>query len=121
MPVSVGHTETRDRIRLEIDLDQHGWIVPDDPAVVAGVDRYDSRRREFVHAPIGILDMNLSLGQEADVRVHTSIGFRDRLHVRRPAESWLIDDALHSRIAGAHGIHLHAADDSSLGIRDRSE
>jgi hypothetical protein len=59
--------------------------------------------------------MDLALCEEADVRVHAPIRFRDGLHMRRPAESWLIHDPLDARVACAHGVNLHTGHLTAFG------
>ena len=58
----------------------------DNPTVVAWIDSHDLRRLVFDDAAIGVLDVDLSAGQEADVSVHAEIGADHRLHVDRPSE-----------------------------------
>jgi hypothetical protein len=112
------HAEALNRFRLEIKLDQHGWLIPHHPAIMTRLDRYGRRRGELLDAPVGILDMNLPLGEEANMRVHAAVRLGDGLHVRRPTKARLINDPLDARITGSNGIDANAADLSALRAFD---
>src|SRR5258706_13777245 len=84
-------------------------------------DRDHLRCRELYSAAVLVLDMDLASRKEADVRVHAKIGTGDPLHVRGPAKSWRIHDALDAAVAGRNDINLYAADFSMRGSGDGSE
>src|SRR5262245_38897707 len=86
MPVGGRHAEPVDRFLLEIELDQDGGLVPDDPAIVAWVYGNDLRGLALERAAIGILDVKTAARQEPDVRMHAQVSADDRLHVDGPAE-----------------------------------
>ncbi|MDQ3213835.1 MAG: hypothetical protein M3Q85_14235, partial [Acidobacteriota bacterium] len=63
------HSETADRVTLEVEFDQHHRIVTNDPTVMARFDRHNLRSPVFHNTAVGVLDMDLSTRQEADVGV----------------------------------------------------
>ena len=68
------------------------------------------RRLEFIDAAIGESDVDLAMSHEADVRMHAVFGADDGLQIFGPVESGRVDHALHADVAGAHDVHLNAAD-----------
>ena len=60
VPVCVGHTESRDRLTLEIELNHHDGLLADNPAVVAWLDRDNLGRLVFDDAAVRVFDVNLS-------------------------------------------------------------
>ena len=75
------HSQAARGFFLEIEFDDNGGFVTHNPTVVSGLDRDDLRRCKLQHASISILNMDLSAGKEADMRVHAEIRTDDRLHV----------------------------------------
>src|SRR5919109_1531693 len=115
MPVRVRHPQARDGIALEVELDQDRRLLADDPAVVARLDGDELWRLELDRAAVGVLDVDLSPGEETDVCMFAEVGSDDRLNVYRPAESGRIDDPLHASIAGAPDVEHDMADLAVLG------
>src|SRR5215831_4925389 len=110
MAMRVRHAEAIDGVAFEIELDHHDRFLADDPTVVPGVDGDDLRRLMFDDAAVGVLDVNLAAREEADVRVHTEVRPRHRLHVLLPMEARWIDHALDARRARAADVEAHMAD-----------
>jgi hypothetical protein len=115
------HTEPADRVALEVDLDQHHRLLADNPTVVAGIDSHDLRRLVFDDAAIGVLDVDLSAGQEADVSVQAEISADHRLHVDRPSEPWRINHALDARVAGGSYVEPDVPYVAALGTGHRCQ
>jgi hypothetical protein len=78
VPVDVGHAEPADRVTLEVDLDENDRLLADNPTIVPGLDGHDLRRLVLDDAAIGVFDVDLSAGQEANVRVHAELGADNR-------------------------------------------
>src|SRR5690349_17310137 len=108
--MSLWHPEPRDGVALEIELDDHGRLVADDPAVMTWVDREHLRRLVFDDAAVCVLDVDFTAHEESDMGVHASIRFHDRLHVRRPAEAARIDHAFDACRAGSRHFQADVAD-----------
>ncbi len=104
------HAKARDGVAFEVELDQDHRLPADDPAVVSRIDGHDLRRLELDHAAVGVFDVNLPARQEADMRVHATLGADNRLHRFRPAETGRIDHALDARRSGGRDVELHPAD-----------
>jgi hypothetical protein len=79
------------------------------------------RRLVLDDAAVGILDVDLTVREEADVGVHAEIGADGWLHVHRPPESDWIDHALDARRTGVADIQLDVSDVPALGAFDRRE
>jgi len=117
-----GYTaEAAGGLAFEVDLDQDGRLVADDPAVVAGLDRDHLGRGELGGAAVGVADADPAARDEADVRVHAEVGADGPLHVRRPAEAGLVDHAFDTAGTGAGDVHLDAAQLPAVGARNRRE
>src|SRR4051812_242890 len=119
--VRVAHAEPGRRVAHEVHFDEHRRLVADDPAVVPGLDGDDLRRGELQRGAVAVAHADAAARDEADVRVHAEVGADGRLHVRRPAEARLVDDAFDAAAAGRGDVHLDAADDAALGPFDRRE
>jgi hypothetical protein len=104
------HAEPVYRFAFEIELDQHGGLVPDHPPLVPWFDRDELRGLVLDDAPVGKPDVDLTLIHEADMGVHAQIGPDDGLQVGVPIESGRVDHALHSHVPGLSDIDLNAAD-----------
>src|SRR4051794_29982191 len=87
VPVRRRHAELSDGVALEVELDHHDRFLPHDPAVMSRVDGDDLRRSQFDDAAVRVLDVDLAMSQEPDVRVHAQIGAGHRLHVGGPVKS----------------------------------
>src|SRR5215208_3496235 len=105
MPVARREAEPAGRLAREVDADEDGRLVADDPRVVAWLDDQGRRRREGERAAVRVLALHPPAGEEADMRVVAEIGADDRLDVRRPAVSDRVDDALDARRRGRDGVH----------------
>lgn len=95
------HPEPPHSVAFEVKLDHHGRFVPDHPSVVTRFYRDRLRRRELRRASVGVLDMDLPLREEPNVRVLAEFCPDDRLYVARPAESRRVDDPFHPAVARA--------------------
>jgi len=109
------HTQPLYRVALEIKFNHDGWLAPDHPTIVSRFDGNGLRRGELKSASIGILNMDLAAREEPDVRVLAEFGADNGLHVARPAESRRVNYALHSAVARAGHVELHASDFAVLG------
>jgi hypothetical protein len=121
MAVALWHPQTLDRISLEIEFDQDDRFVPDDPAVVSGVDRDDLRRLALDPAAVGVFDMEPAAGEKADMRVHAQVGADDGFHVGRPSESGRVDHALHASGARSPGLEPNTPDVAAQDVFERRE
>jgi len=121
VPVRLRHPEPIDGIALEIELNQNRGLVANDPPVMSRFDRHGLRGRKLGSAAIRILNMDLTAYQEPDVRVHADIGTDDCPHVRGPAESRWVDDALHAAAARPRHIDPGTADFAAMATGDRRE
>jgi hypothetical protein len=81
MPMCVRHSEAADSVALEIEFDEHDGVVANDPGIVTRLDRDNLRRLVLGNAAVRVLDMNLALRQETNVRVHAELGTDERFHV----------------------------------------
>jgi hypothetical protein len=88
---------------------------------VTRFDRNDLRRFALDDAAVGVLDVNLALGEEADVGVHAEVGTDRRLHVLGPVESRWIHHPLDACGAGAGDIELDVTDVAPLRAIHRRE
>lgn len=109
MTMCGGYADPFCRGTAEIEFNEHGRLVSDDPGIVSWRDGHNPRGGKFQNAAILILDVNLTSGEKSHVRVHADIGSDNRLDVRGPAKAWRIDQALDARPAHANRIHLNAA------------
>src|SRR3981189_1802914 len=115
MTMGFRHAKSTDRVALEVEFDQHYRLVPNDPTVMARIDRHNLWRLVLYYTPVGVFDVNFASSQEADVCVHAQVSPDNRLHVHRPAESGRIDHALDSRRAGAAYLEPNVSDVAPLG------
>jgi hypothetical protein len=99
VPVRFRHPEPADGLSLEIELDQHRGLVSHHPPVVPRLDSDDLGSHELQGAAVRILDIDLTAGQEPDVRVHAEIRADDPSGARwrRPAppHSWFENQLVH--------------------------
>ena len=113
--MGIRHSETADRVTLEVEFDQHHRLVADDPTIVTRLDRHNLRRLVLHNTAVGVFNVDLATRQEADVGVHAQVGADDRFHVDRPAKSRWIDHALDAPCAGTSDIEPDVADCAGLG------
>jgi hypothetical protein len=121
VPVRLRHPELADRLALEVEFDQDRSLIPDNPAIMTGLDDDDLWSRELDSTAVRILDVDLAAGQEPDVRVHAEIGPDDRFHVFGPAKSRRVDDAFYATGAGSNNINLGASDFAAFATGDGRE
>jgi hypothetical protein len=121
MPMRRRHSQPAGCFLLEIELDDNGGLVAYNPPIMPGLYRNHLRGCKLETASVRVLDMDLALGKEADMGVHTKIGTDDGLHVDRPTESGRIDHTFHTASAGANDIEFDTGDLSMLRIRDAIE
>src|SRR5882672_948457 len=110
MAMGIRHSETADRVTLEVELDEHHRLLTDDPTIVARLDRDNLRSLVFHNTAVGVFDVDFATRQEADVGVHAQVGPDDRFHVDRPAKSARIDHTLDARRAGTSDLEPDMAD-----------
>jgi hypothetical protein len=79
------------------------------------------RRDELAGASVGVLDVDLTTCQKADMRVLAQVRADDGLHVPGPPEARRVNDPLHPALARAGHVDLHSSDFAVLGARDRGE
>jgi hypothetical protein len=113
--MGIGHPEAADGVALEVEFDQHHWLLAHNPTIVAWFDRQDLRSLVFHDTTVGIFDMDRALGQEADMGVHAQVGPHKRFHVGRPPESDGVHHALDARRASPSNLKPDTADFSALG------
>jgi len=117
MPVHLRHPEPANGITLEVELDQNCRLVTDDPPIMSRFDGNGLWSYELKRTAIRVLNVDLAASQEPDMRVHAEICANDRLHVRGPAKTGLVDHALHAAGAGPHDIDLGTADFAAFATR----
>jgi hypothetical protein len=66
--------EARIRLFLEVDLDQHGRLVADDPRVVAGLITTAAGARNSNVQPSAYFPGDAAADEEPDVRVPAAVG-----------------------------------------------
>jgi hypothetical protein len=115
------HTESADRVALEVELDDDSRPVAHDPAVVARLDGDDLGSDQFDLAAVGVLDVDLAASQEADVSVPAAFTSHGGLQVRRPAKAGGIDHPLDTRGPGADDVNRDAAHIVPFGALDRGK
>src|SRR4029453_6345773 len=115
------HAESFGGFRLEIDLDHDDRLVRERPAGRARLCGDAPRGDEFELAPVGVLDVNPALDDEADVCVHAEVGLDVRLHVGGPPEAGFVNQALDGGVAGTSHFEHHAPDLAPLGAVDRRQ
>src|SRR5439155_12200911 len=71
MAMGLRHPKPADRISLEIEFNQHGGLVPDDPPVMPRLDSDHLRSFELRSAAVRVLNLELAAGEESNMRVHT--------------------------------------------------
>src|SRR5215469_14281931 len=113
------HSKVLDGVSFEVELDEHGWFVADDSAIVSWFDGDDLRRDVIAFAPILEFDLHVPVSQESDVCVHAELGAGDRLHVLRPVESSRIDHALDAPATYTRDVHLDVSKIFALSILHR--
>src|SRR3989442_6912277 len=121
MLVRLGHAETTNGVPLEIELDQHDRLVPNDPPVVTRLDGDHLRSRVLRTATIVILDADSAAGEKPDVRVHAQLRADQRFHVRRPSESGRVHHALDSSVRSTLDVELDSADFAVVGVLQGGE
>jgi len=119
MTMGIRHAETADGVALEVELDQHDRLAADDPAVVTRLDRHNLRRLVLDDAAVGVLDVDLAVREETDVRVHAEVGADGRLHVLRPPKAGRIDHPLDARLTGTPHFEPDVSDVAPLGAFHR--
>ena len=113
--MGIRHSETSDRVALEVEFDQHDGLLAHDPTVMARFDRHNLRSSVFHNAPVGVFDVDFAARQEADVGMHTQIGPDNGFHVHRPAKSAWVDHPLDACSPGASDLEPDVADCAALG------
>jgi hypothetical protein len=63
LPMHRRHPELAHCLTLEVELDQHRWLVANDPAIMSGLDDDDLRSRELDRAAVGVLDIDLAISR----------------------------------------------------------
>jgi hypothetical protein len=121
MLVPFRHPESTNGIPLEIEFDQHRRLIAHDPPVVTGLDGNDLRSYKLRSAPVCILDVNLTAGQEADVCVHAQFRADGRFHVGGPTKAWSINHPFDATGAGSDHIELDAANVAAFASLERRE
>ena len=116
--MDVRHSETANRLALEVEFDQHDRLAADNPPVVAGLDRQDLRGLVVHDTPVGVFDVNLAPGKEAHVYVHAPIRPHSRLHVDRPGESGGVDHAIDAGRARASSVNPDTGHFAAIGVVD---
>src|SRR5436305_1120493 len=99
MLVFGGKTETLDGAALEVDLDEDCRLVAHYPGVVPGRDVDDGGSGEIDAAPVGILEVDRAVSEEADVSVATMLRADKGTEVDRPAQSGRVDHPLDPSVA----------------------
>jgi Family of unknown function (DUF1028) len=112
-------SESKGRIVLEIELDEDGRLVADDPGIVPRLDGHDLRRDELVRAAVRVLHVHLALEQEADVRELAAVGPADGPHVAGPSEPRGVDDAFDAARAGRSDVDADTRHLVVLGAANR--
>jgi hypothetical protein len=113
--VRLRHAESTGRLAFEVEFNQHGGLVPHDPAVVSRLNDDDLRRGEFQGAAVRELNVYAAAGQEAYMRVHAEFGASDLLHLGGPAESGRVDRPLDPAGARPDDIELDTPDFTVVG------
>jgi hypothetical protein len=121
MTMGIRHSETGDRVTLEVEFDQHHGLVAHDPTIMTRLDRHNLRSLVFHNTAIGVFDVNLAVGEKPDVSVHAEISADNRFHVDRPAKSSWIYHTLDTCCAGTSHIEPDMADRAPLSPLHRRE
>ena len=93
----------------------HHRFLAHHPAVVTGVDGDDLRRPVLDDAAVRILDVDLAVHEETDVRVHAEVGADHGFHVHRPAEAGWVHHALHPGGSGLADLEQDVTDLAPFG------
>ena len=121
MLVAAGDSQAADGVNLEVDLDEHGWLVADHPRVVPGRDVDGGGRDEVDPATVGVLDPERTVGEEADVGVRAPVRADERPEVGRPTHPGRVDRALDAAVADPDEVDFDGAEALVLGVRHRRE
>jgi hypothetical protein len=117
--MNFGHSEPANSLLLKVELNQHCGLVPHGPTVMTGFDNDRLRSSKFQCAAVCVFNVNPSLCQKPDVRVHAEFRPNGRFHILGPAKSGWIDDTPHATVAGSNHIDFDAAELATLATRDR--
>src|SRR5215831_7273953 len=83
---------------FRVELDQHDSFITHHPRVMARFHNHHLRRDKLEGTAIGIRALDVTAGQEADMRMHAERRAHERLQVRGPAEARWIDETLHTAV-----------------------
>ncbi len=95
---------------VEIDLNQNGCVVADNPGIMAGFDANDGRSFEVEAAAVPVFASNVAPRQKPHVGVHAPLGTDHRLQMGRPAIARRVDYPLHPCVPRSHRIDCDPAD-----------
>ncbi len=110
--MDVRHAEARDGFLFEVELDEHGGFLADDPTLVSRFDGNNLWPFEFQQASVAVFELELPADEESHVRVHAQVGADDRLHVLRPPEPRREHHPFNPTGPGAGDLERDTADDS---------
>ena len=113
----VGDAEAGGGLGLVVHLDEHGRLITLHPGIVTGRDVDDRGRSKFDDAPIGILEAERAMGEEAGVSVAAGVRADQGPEIGGPTQSNRVDRPLDTGIAHSNDVDLNRPERLMLGAR----
>ena len=113
----VGDAEAGGGLGLVVHLDEHGRLITLHPGIVTGSDVDDRGRSKFDDAPIGILEAERAMGEEAGVSVAARRRADQGSQIGGPTQSSRVDRPLDTGIAHSNDVDLNRPERLMLGAR----
>ena len=117
----VGDAQAGGRVGLVVHLDEHGRLVTLHRGIVTGCDVDDRWRVQLDDAPIGILEAERAMGEEAGVSVAARLRADQGPETGGPTQSDRVDRPLDAGIAHSNDVDLNGSECLVLGARYGSE
>ena len=121
VPMFVGDAQAGGGVGLVVHLDDHGRLVTLHGGIVTGRDVDDRGRVQLDDAPIGILEAERAMGEEAGVSVAARVRADQGPEIGGPTQSDRVDRPLDTGITHSNDVDLNRPECLVLGARYGSE
>src|SRR5215831_6433311 len=83
---------------FRVELDQHRGLLTHDPRIMPWFHDHHLRRHKVEGTAISIRALDVTAGQETNVRMHAELRAHERFQVRGPAEARWINETLQTTV-----------------------